>query len=272
MATIAEQLTSLANTKTAIKDAIVAKGVTVADTDPFSAYPDKIGQISGGGAPATKFGVSIDSLLGNVDENGGLQTPDIYSEFDGSGITTLHATALYQRFNGAKISRVSFPDLVLIEEQGGYYTFSGAGVESVDLSNLTTVNGSYACQYMFGYCRVPSVDLSNLTTVNGSYACNNMFAEAPVVSVNLSKLTTVNGNFSCVQMFKGSKCSRVDFPALTNVSPENAFGTGSFNAVFASNTALTEIHFRADAQAMIESLSGYASKFGATNASIIFDL
>lgn len=50
MATIAEQLTSLANTKTAIKDAIVAKGVAVADTDPFSAYASKIGAISGGSA------------------------------------------------------------------------------------------------------------------------------------------------------------------------------------------------------------------------------
>ena len=49
MATIAEQLTSLANTKTAIKDAIVAKGVSVADTDTFASYADKIGQISGGG-------------------------------------------------------------------------------------------------------------------------------------------------------------------------------------------------------------------------------
>lgn len=56
MATIAEQLTSLANTKTAIKNAIVAKGVAVADTDPFSAYAGKIGQISGGGgAPAEEW-------------------------------------------------------------------------------------------------------------------------------------------------------------------------------------------------------------------------
>ena len=49
MATIAEQLTSLANTKTAIKDAIVAKGVQVADDTPFRNYADKIGEISGGG-------------------------------------------------------------------------------------------------------------------------------------------------------------------------------------------------------------------------------
>ena len=50
MATIAEQLTSLANTKAAIKQSIINKGVQVADTDPFSAYPAKIGQISGGPA------------------------------------------------------------------------------------------------------------------------------------------------------------------------------------------------------------------------------
>ena len=55
MATIAEQLTSLANTKAAIKDAIIAKGVAVADTDPFSAYAGKIGQISGGGAPVEEW-------------------------------------------------------------------------------------------------------------------------------------------------------------------------------------------------------------------------
>ena len=55
MATIAEQLTSLANTKTAIKDAIVAKGVTVADTDPFSAYPAKIGEIQGGGGTTDEW-------------------------------------------------------------------------------------------------------------------------------------------------------------------------------------------------------------------------
>jgi hypothetical protein len=55
MATIAEQLTSLANTKTAIKNAIVAKGVAVADTDPFSAYAGKIGQISGGGGASEEW-------------------------------------------------------------------------------------------------------------------------------------------------------------------------------------------------------------------------
>lgn len=46
--TIASELTLLSNTKAAIKTAIEAKGVTVG-TVPFSQYPTKIGEISGGG-------------------------------------------------------------------------------------------------------------------------------------------------------------------------------------------------------------------------------
>ena len=47
--TISDKLTYLEGTKSAIKDAIVAKGVAVEDTATFRSYADKIGQISGGG-------------------------------------------------------------------------------------------------------------------------------------------------------------------------------------------------------------------------------
>lgn len=46
--TISDKLTYLEGTKSAIKDAIVAKGVAVSDSDTFRSYADKIGQISGG--------------------------------------------------------------------------------------------------------------------------------------------------------------------------------------------------------------------------------
>jgi len=49
---IATSLTLLNNTKTAIKAAIVAKGVAVADTDAFATYPSKIGNIVSGGSSA----------------------------------------------------------------------------------------------------------------------------------------------------------------------------------------------------------------------------
>lgn len=52
--TISDKLTYLEGTKSAIKDAIVAKGVAVSDSDTFRSYADKIGQISGGGGGADK--------------------------------------------------------------------------------------------------------------------------------------------------------------------------------------------------------------------------
>ena len=55
MSTIAEQLAALAQIKSDIKDAIIDKGVPVSDSDPFSDYATKIGQISGGGSPSNLF-------------------------------------------------------------------------------------------------------------------------------------------------------------------------------------------------------------------------
>ena len=49
MGTIAEKLTYLADTKTAIRAAIEDKGITVSDSDTFRSYADKISGISGGG-------------------------------------------------------------------------------------------------------------------------------------------------------------------------------------------------------------------------------
>lgn len=50
MGTIAEKLTYLEGTKSAIKDAIIAKGVDVADTDTFRSYAEKIESIEAGGS------------------------------------------------------------------------------------------------------------------------------------------------------------------------------------------------------------------------------
>lgn len=50
MATIADKLTYLNETKTAIKNAIVSKGVAIEDTDTFRSYASKIGEISSGGS------------------------------------------------------------------------------------------------------------------------------------------------------------------------------------------------------------------------------
>ena len=311
MATIAEQLTSLANTKTAIKDAIVAKGVAVADTDPFSAYPAKIGQISGGSAPATKFGVSIDNLLGDVDGNGVLQELTTEFVFDGTGVKEITAAAsgtFAYRFAYTKWQEVRFPDLVSIGDGGtisqycqgtfshntdfqkrhtvdmpnletinGQYAaeemFQSSKIETINIPKLTTINGTSAAQNMFSGNNITQVSLPNLTTIRGSSAAISMFDNNNITSVDLSLLATVSGTGACRTMFKGNTgLARVDFPSLVSVEA-NCFGTTSTNATFAGCTGLLEIHFRADAQAVIESLSAYSAKFGAPSAcTIYFDL
>ena len=52
MGTTADKLYKLAETKNGIKQAIIGKGIAVADDEPFAAYPVKISAISGGSTAA----------------------------------------------------------------------------------------------------------------------------------------------------------------------------------------------------------------------------
>ena len=311
MATIAEQLTRLANTKAAIKQSIIDKGVQGADTDPLSAYPAKIGQISGGGGATTKYGVSIDNLLGNVDENGVLQELTTEFVFDGTSVKEITEAArgtFAYRFAYTKWQEVRFPDLVSIGDgsaiseycQGTFShnadfqkkhtvdmpnleaingqdaargMFQSSKIGTINIPKLTTINGTSAAQNMFLGNDITQVSLPNLTTISGSSAAISMFDNNKITSVDLSSLATVSGMGACRTMFKGNtSLARVDFPSLVSVEA-NCFGTTSSNAIFAGCTGLLEIHFRADAQAMVEGLSAYQYKFGApSTCTIYFDL
>lgn len=63
MNTTADKLQLLKDTKEAIKDAIIEKGQSVSDSDPFSSYPNKIGAIQTGAntSDATAVGADIRS-------------------------------------------------------------------------------------------------------------------------------------------------------------------------------------------------------------------
>ena len=59
MGTITDKLNKLAETKSAIKTAIVNKGVTVTDTDTFASYADKISSITSGGGGGYEFDFTV---------------------------------------------------------------------------------------------------------------------------------------------------------------------------------------------------------------------
>ena len=66
MGTITDKLNKLAETKSAIKTAIVNKGVSISDTDTFASYADKINSISSGGGGGYEFDFTV--LGYNVEE------------------------------------------------------------------------------------------------------------------------------------------------------------------------------------------------------------
>ena len=68
MGTTADKLNKLLETKTAIKEALVAKGVSVAETDTFSSYADKIASIETGGGGSSMEYWKIPNVLPTEDD------------------------------------------------------------------------------------------------------------------------------------------------------------------------------------------------------------
>lgn len=267
MATIAEQLTSLANTKTAIKQAIVNKGVAVADDTPFSGYAAKIGEISGGGGtPATKFGASVDSFIGDVDENGALSKPTVQTEFNFAGVKEISYEALeYFLYNKDLRFTLNMDSVESIMSYGLTYAFAGSGCLGFSFGSLKTVK-SYGMRQAFYSCSgVTRAIFSSLITV-GDNGFDSAFEGCRNLEVAEFPLLTTIGSNGFVYALRWAKIKTLSFPSLVDVKT-NSFGTVAFGC-----DQLSEIHFRADMQATIEAMSGYSSKFGATNATIYFDL
>lgn len=81
------------------------------------------------------------------------------------------------------------------------------------------------------------------------------------------ELETINNYSSTNSRGQFSSCGfiRVYMPKLTEMN-------GYPQYVFYNSTTVTELHFGKENQATIEALNGYSSKFGASNATIYFDL
>jgi len=132
MGTTAQKLQAIQNSKAAIKAAIEAKGVSDVG-DVLADYATKIGQISGGGG-STKFGMTIDSVVGDVNSSGQLQLPSTPFSFSSTEIISLANNALYYKFyNNTALTSVNLPNLTSCETNGLQYAFYGC-------TNLTSIN------------------------------------------------------------------------------------------------------------------------------------
>ncbi len=137
-----------------------------------------------------------------------------------------------------------------VVEDDDYIAYIERTIKSYSDDELESI-GAYA----FGYCsKLTSISLPACTNV-GSNAFNNC---SSLTTVDLSACTSVD-NFAFGYC---SKLTSISLPTCTSVG----------NNAFYGCSKLTSIHFSAANQATIEALDDYSSKFGASNATIYFDL
>ena len=141
-------------------------------------------------------------------------------------------TFSYTFYNCTKLIKADFPSL--IKASSVYYTFYGCKA-------LTEVNFP---------------ELSSIELTNALQGCTSL------ITFSIPKAT----------VFKSSDYSFGGCSSLPSIRFPNVTQFKIGGSTFSGCKALTEIHFRADMQATVEALSGYASKWGATNATIYFDL
>lgn len=113
-------------------------------------------------------------------------------------------------------------------------------------------------------------DFNNVETVknNGCYrVCDGA---GGLTTVKATKIKTLE-NSAFWGAFQGTAITSISFPALVSISA-SAFGTGNTSYAFRNCSGLLEIHFPAALQTDVEAMTGYSAKWGATNATIYFDL
>ena len=159
-----------------------------------------------------------------------------------------------------------------------YYNQS-LGPTSVNFSNLTTVSGESAFYQAFRSCRkLATINFSNLTTVSGSNAFEAAFEYTYLTTVSFPKLEYIaNGAFQRA-FYNNSTLQSAYFGGLKGSTigdvtyPFSSSDTSSYYYMFNNCPNLTEIHFRADAKNKVKNFIGYSSKWGASNATIYFDI
>lgn len=297
MATIAEQLTSLAETKTAIKDAIVAKGVTVADTDTFRSYADKIGGI-GETVEKTKFGLTIDNLLGSVNQYGYYVAPNDKFDVDLSGVLKISSSSFKYKFYGEKVRNFLANDVIVVDAHGFNAVLGSAiaayNVEKVSVNSLEEINANYAFYQAIDNCLNSqlAVSFAKLTKVNSEYC---FYGFCPLVAFDVANafpvLEEIAGAYAFSRFCKYNNHT-IHFPSVKKITGGSGslgkatFGSGASGSKWYfpkavdftgyiwnfSATYTGEIHFAAANQAAIEACDGYATKWGFAGATIYFDL
>lgn len=168
--------------------------------------------------------------------------------FDFSKLKTVSQNSVFKSAfanNTTLIGDFSFPSLEIIYQFDQCFQYC-SGIE------------------FFGFpkCKTLGSSLSSASFSGTFSGCSSLTG----INFNALESTPSNYDNTYANSFAGTALTKLRFPMLTNMSAKS-FGTNCF-----STNTLTEIHFRKDMQTTVEALDNYSTKWGATNATVYFDI
>ena len=255
MGTITDKLNKLAETKSAIKTAIVNKGVAVSDSDTFASYADKIASISGGGAPTEGiYGVFI------YDTSGNLTKPEEWDTANNDlavGVAVIDENCAFVIGKTQSNNNIAWSSQLHGIEVSGILTTTESSTAKADYAgeansaivrgltsgennafnwaygNTITVNGTTLYGYLGAMCELQTaydnkaaVD-SALSKIGGTaMVANYHWSSTQYNSNNAWRLDWSNGNVQ--DNFKaGGSYARafyhLDYPQINNTIPPNKY-------------------------------------------------
>ena len=251
MSTLQENLDRIKNAKSAIKDAIIQKGIEVTDTEKIETYADKILQIKSGGGtteipefdpdgPLTFY--RLDDVGDSYVSLGPNELPNIEYSTDK---TTWKTYTSKQKIKLGKGEYVQFKykngsattDNNRFNIDGGLYNLYGL------FTTLGNINKTTYYQYMFS--SLPIIDASNLTLgdtnniTSSSGNCAYMFQNC-IMLTGLPKITTKIVSNSCY-MFMFDGCTSLKSIPNNYLPTPNEVKNNMYMNMFQNCTGLTTL-------------------------------
>lgn len=226
-----------------IADAIREKTSSTATYKPRE-MADAISKIQGGAK--TKFGLSVDNFVGDVDADGAMKpfsSNAVDIVFDG---VTKVGKGFFAK--NPPVRSVSFPDLATVGDYGLHtFLYQCDALETVDFPALSSADGSYALAQTFSLCKVlHEVSFPALTSVNGTYVLYQLIANSKTIAkIAFPELVYAKGTGCFMQLFYYcSELASAEFPKLRIVDcNEKSTSSGKQFCNIASDTSVTELRF-----------------------------
>lgn len=218
----------------------------------------------------SRFGVPMDTFLGNINDDGVYSMEKKPFVFNGIGIKSVNGEFNPSFWGDSLLVGFYINDLERITANNFNGTCGNTRVAEIGLDNLVEINGEHAAHSMFESCPLKEVHIDKLTRIVGDYAAHRMFAgpwdglgvmerasfnslehiEGYYVAggmffylknlseVSMPKLRVVRGEAACSYMFESTGLKTYTFESL-----EEATGRACLSGLFNNCQELETVYF-----------------------------